>query len=77
MTFETIRLLLILIGVATESDIDDYKVRFYSLDPLDISKTMVYGEIPDCFNCIVHAFDIDLDRKIIIIKSEVVKHGKI
>jgi hypothetical protein len=74
MTFETIRLLLILIGVATESDIDDYKVFIYSLDPLDISKTMIYKDIPDCFNCKVHAFDIDLDKKIMFIKSEVIKH---
>ena len=77
MTFETIRLLLILIGVATESDIDDYKVLIYSLEPLRISKTMVYKNMPDYFNCKVHAFDIDLDKKIIFIKSEVVKHDKI
>lgn len=77
MTFETIRLLLILIGVAIESDIDDYKVLIYSIDPLHICKTMVYGDIPDCFNCKVHAFDIDLDKKIIFIRSEVVNHGKI
>ena len=77
MTFETIRLLLILTGVAADIEIDDFKVIIYSLEPLDISKTMVYGEIPDCFNCEVHAFDIDLDRKIIFIRSEVAKHGKI
>ena len=77
MTFETIRLLLILISVATESDIDDYKVIIYSLEPLHVSKTMVYKNIPDCFNCIVHGFEIDLDNKIILIRSEVVKHGKI
>lgn len=72
MTFDTIRLLLIMIEMATESDIDDYRVVIYSTDPLHISKTMIYGEISDCFNCKVHAFDFDLDRKIIFIRSEVV-----
>ena len=76
MTFDTVRLLLILIGVATDCDIDDYTVYIYSLEPLR-SKTMVYKDIPDCFNCKVYAFDIDLDKKIIFIRSEVVKHGKI
>ena len=77
MTFETIRILLRLIGVITESDIDDYKVIIYSTDPLRMDKTMVYGDIPDCFNCKIHAFDIDLDKKILFIRSEVVNHGKI
>lgn len=77
MTFETIRLILIFVEMATESDMDDYKVLIYSLEPLHISKTMVYKNIPDCFNCKVHAFDIDLDKKIIFIKSEVAQHGKI
>lgn len=73
MTFETIRLLLILIGVETDSNIYDYKVLIYTLEPLHISKTMVYKDIPDRFNCKVHAFDIDVDKKIIFIRSEVVK----
>lgn len=77
MTFETIRLILIFVEMAMETDIDDYKVLIYSLEPLHISKTMVYKDIPECFNCKVHAFDIDVDKKIIFIKSEVVKHGKI
>ena len=71
MTFETIRLILIFVGVATESDIDDYNVIIYSLEPLQMSKTMVYKDIPDYFNCKVHAFDIDLDKKIVFIRSEV------
>ena len=74
MTFEIIRLILIMMEIGLESNFDDYKVVIYSLEPLHISKTMVYGEIPDCFNCKVHAFDIDLDKKIIFIRSEVVKH---
>ena len=74
MTFEIIRLILIMMEIGLESNFDDYKVVFYSLEPLHISKSMVYGEIPDCFNCKVHAFDIDLDKKIIFIRSEVVKH---
>lgn len=77
MTFETIRLILIFLEMTTESDIDDYKVLIYSLDPLDISKTMIYKNIPDCFNCKVHAFDIDLDKKILFIRSEVENHGKL
>lgn len=77
MTFETIRLILIMMEIGVESNFDDYKVVIYSLEPLHISKTMVYGDIPDCFNCKVHAFDIDLDKKIIFIRSEVVKHDKI
>lgn len=72
MTFEIIRLILIMMEIGLESNFDDYKVVIYSLEPLHISKTMVYGEIPDCFNCKVHAFDIDLDRKFIYIRSEVV-----
>ena len=72
MTFEIIRLILIMMEIGEESGFDDYKVVIYSLDPLHISKTMIYGEISDCFNCKVHAFDIDLDRKIIFIRSEVV-----
>ena len=74
MTFEIIRLILIMMEIGLESNFDDNKVVIYSLEPLHISKTMVYGEIPDCFNCKVHAFDIDLDKKIIFIRSEVVKH---
>ena len=74
MTFETIKLILIMIEMATESNIDDYKVIIYSLEPLHISKTMVYGNIPDCFNCKVHAFDIDIDKKIVFIRSEVINH---
>lgn len=77
MTFEIIRLILIMMEIGVESNFDDYKVVIYSLEPLHISKTMVYGDIPDCFNCKVHAFDIDLDKKIIFIRSEVVKHDKI
>ena len=77
MTFEIIRLILIMMEIDVESNFDDYKVVIYSLEPLHISKTMVYGDIPDWFNCKVHAFDIDLDKKIIFIRSEVVKHDKI
>ena len=77
MTFEIIRLILIMMEIGVESNFDDYKVVIYSLEPLHISKTMVYGDIPDCFNCKVHAFDIDLDKKIIFIRSEVVQHDKI
>lgn len=77
MTFETIRLILIMIEMATESDIDDYKVVIYSIEPLTMSKVMVYGEIPNCFNCKVQAFDIDIDKKIVFIRSEVVKDAKI
>lgn len=74
MTFETIKLILIMIEMVTESDIDDYKVVIYSLEPLHMSKTMVYGNIPDCFNCKVHAFDIDIDKKIVFIRSEVANY---
>lgn len=74
MTFETIKLILIMIEMATECDIDDYKVVIYSLEPLHMSKTMVYGNIPDCFNCKVHAFDIDIDKKIVFIRSEVANY---
>ena len=77
MTFQTIRLILIMIEMTIESDIDDYNIIFYSLEPWHISKTMVYKNIPDSFNCEVHEFDIDLDKKMIFIRSEVVKHGKI
>lgn len=77
MTFETIRLMLLVMEIGVESDLDDYKVLIYSVEPLHISKIMVYGEIPDCFNCNVHAFDIDLDKKIIFIRSEVAHDGKI
>ena len=74
MTFETIKLILIMIEMVTESDIDDYKVVIYSLEPLHMSKTMVYGNIPDCFNCKVHAFDIDIDKKIVFIRIEVANY---
>ena len=80
MTFETIRLILILTGVAVETDIDDFKVVIYHEDKMrniNLSKTMFYRDIPNCFNCIVHEFDIDLDNKKIWVKSEVAKHGKI
>lgn len=70
MTFEIIRLILIMMEIGVESTFDDYKVVIYSLEPLHISETMVYGNIPECFNCKVHAFDIDLDKKIIFIRSE-------
>lgn len=40
MTFETIRLLLIMIEMATESDIDDYRVIFYSFKP-----DVIYSEV--------------------------------
>lgn len=71
MTFEFIRIVLILTEVATDDNIDDYKVVIYSTDPLTMSKAIKYGKIPDCFNCKVHAFDIDIDKKIIFIRSEV------
>lgn len=71
MTFETIRLILIMMEIGVESNFDDYKVVIYSLEPLYMSKTMVYGNIPDCFNCKVHAFDIDLDKKMIFIRSDI------
>lgn len=74
MTFETIRLILIMMEIGVEVGFDDYKVVIYSLEPLHMSKTMVYGDIPDCFNCKVHAFDIDFDKKIIFIKSEVINY---
>jgi len=77
MDFDTVRILLLSLEVNIESDLDDYKVVIYSLDTLRISKPMAYKDIPDCFNCKVHAFDIDLDKQIIFIRSEVVKHGKI
>lgn len=77
MTFEILRILLILIEIATESDLDDYKVVIYSTVPRIRSKVMVYGDIPDCFNCKIHAFDIDIDKKIVYIKSEVVNDGYI
>lgn len=74
MTFETIRLILIFVEVATETDISDYKVLFYSIEPLFMGKAFIYKDIPDCFNCNVHGFDIDLDKKIIFIKSKGVKN---
>ena len=74
MTFEIIRLILIMMEIGVESNFDDYKVVIYSLEPLHFSKTMVYGDISDCFNCKVHAFDIDLDKKIIYIRSEVINN---
>lgn len=73
MTFEIIRLILIMMEIGIESDFNDYKVIIYSLEPLCM-KTMVYGDIPDCFNCVVHAFDIDLDKKLIFIRSEVINN---
>lgn len=76
MTFETIRLIVSVLIIANECDLYDYKVIIYSTGPLRISKPMLYKDIPDCFNCKVHAFDFDLDKKIIFIRSEVVEHGK-
>lgn len=76
MTFEIIRLILIMMEIGTESDFDDYRCIFYSFKP-DVMKAITYRDIPDCFNCKVKAFEIDLDAKIMYIKSEVVKHGKI
>ena len=77
MTFETIRLILIFVEMATEIDISDYRCIFYSFNPDNIFKAVEYRDIPDCFNCKVKAFEIDLDAKIMYIKSEVVKHDKI
>lgn len=76
MTFETIRLILIMMEIGTECDFDDYRCIFYSYKP-DVMKAITYRDIPDCFNCKVKAFEIDLDAKIMKIRSEVVKHGKI
>ena len=70
MTFEMIRIILMVIEVDMESGIDDFKVIMFSSDPLYMSKAMLYKDIPECFNCKVHGFDIDLDNKIIFIKSE-------
>lgn len=74
MDFDTVRILLMSLEPNIESDINDYKVLIYSTDPLYMGKTMIYGNIPDCFNCKVHAFDIDLDKQIIFIRSEVVNN---
>ena len=77
MDFNTVRILLLALEVNIESDINDYKVVISHEDKLrniNLSETMRYGEIPFCFNCIVHEFDIDLDNRKIWIKSEVVKH---
>ena len=74
MTFETIRLILIFVVSATERDISDYRCIFYTMNPDIIFKKVLYREIPDCFNCKVKAFEIDLDTEIMYIKSEVDKH---
>ena len=72
MTFEIIRLIMIMVEVSTKSDLDDYQIVIYSQKPLSKVKIILYKNIPDCFNCIVHGFEIDLDNKIILIRSEVV-----
>lgn len=77
MTFETIRLIVSVLIIANERDLYDYQVVIYSQNPQSKVKTILYKNIPDCFNCIVHGFEIDLDNKIILIRSEVVKDGKI
>lgn len=77
MTFETIRLILIMMEIGEESGFDDYRVIFYSFNPDHIFNALTYSEIPECFNCKVKAFEIDFDAKIMYIKSEVVKHDKI
>lgn len=58
MTFDTIRLLLIMIEMAIESDIDDYRVIFYSFKPDVLYKVITYRDIPDCFNCKVRALNL-------------------
>ena len=77
MTFETIRVIISVLIIANECDLYDYKVIIYSLEPLRIAEPIAYKDIPDCFNCKVHAFDFDLDKKIIFIRSEVVNNDKI
>lgn len=74
MSFNDVRCIIEYVEALSRSDLIDYIVVIYSIEPLYISKTMVYGDIPDCFNCKVHAFDIDLDKKIIYIRSEVVNN---
>ena len=82
MTFDTIRLILILIKINTEINIYDFKVIIYPdrsqliLKDIDsyMATEILYKDIPDCFNCRVLLFDIDLDQKIILIKSEVLKY---
>ena len=73
MSFNDFRLIIEYVGILLRSDLSDCKVNIYSVNPLYIN-TMIYREIPDCFNCKVHGFDIDFDKKIIFIKSEVVNH---
>ena len=80
MDFDLVRIIDLFNSVRTEQDLSDYEVIFYSEDyqhNIDVSKPMKYAEIPNCFNCKVHEFDIDFDIKKIWIKSEVLKHGKI
>ena len=77
MTFEIIRLGLIMMEIGIESDFDDYRCIFYSFKPDVFYKTITYRDIPSCFNCKVKAFEIDLDAKLMYIKSEVVKHDKL
>lgn len=73
MHFNDFRLIIEYAGILLRRDLSDCKIIIYSVNPLHIN-TMIYGEIPDCFNCKVHAFDIDLDKKIIFIRSEVVNN---
>ena len=80
MDFDLVRTINIYTLATTGCSLSDYEVIFYSEDyqhNIDVSKPMKYVEIPNCFNCKVHEFDIDFDSKKIWIKSEVVKHGKI
>ncbi len=72
MDFDFIRVLNIFKEVRTGQGLTDYKVIIYSLEPLRMSKPMVYKDISDCFNCKVQAFDIDFDKKMIYIRSEVI-----
>lgn len=74
MSFNDFRLIIEYVGILLRSDLSDYKVIIYSGHPFAKNKTVLYKDIPDCINCKIHAFDIDLDNKIIFIKSEVVNN---
>lgn len=72
ITFDTVRAILEVLSISI--DISDYRVIiFSSVSPLEMNPRK-YRDIPDCFNCNVHGFEINLDNKVIFIKREVSDH---
>lgn len=69
MTFDTVRAMLEVINISTNIDIYKYRiVIFTTVNPLEMASIIYYRDVPQCFNCKVYGFNIDLVHKAIFVK---------